>query len=173
VNPAVAITAFEADKWLPATSENFPGTDAPEGHWGFEGRSASWMLENILTHPYSTATLIEPGTSVGLDILKFNLLGRYPQSIEIVEDFSSCLNTFNDCKYDIIYIDGAHSEEIVYEDGKNAMRLIKMGGIIGFDDYEWVRDKLSPKKAIDRILREYESGINILHKDWQVWISKK
>ena len=32
--------AFVADRWLPATEENFPGREPLPGRWGFEGREA-------------------------------------------------------------------------------------------------------------------------------------
>jgi hypothetical protein len=42
--------AFVAERWLPATEENFPGKLAMPGRYGFEGRSAPDEIINLYAH---------------------------------------------------------------------------------------------------------------------------
>jgi predicted O-methyltransferase YrrM len=66
--------------------------------------------------------------------------------------------------FDFIYIDGSHRREDVYSDSKYAYRLLKMGGIIAFDDYFWnieFEDKLIPHFAIKDFIKEYNPKILI------------
>ena len=42
------VGAFEAEKWLPATPSNFPGTkETVEGRWGFVGREAPDDIQRL------------------------------------------------------------------------------------------------------------------------------
>ena len=42
------VGAFEADRWLPATPSNFPGTiETVEGRWGFVGREAPDDIQRL------------------------------------------------------------------------------------------------------------------------------
>ncbi|WP_162046548.1 LEM-3-like GIY-YIG domain-containing protein [Vibrio taketomensis] len=43
----VIVGAFVAERWLPATPENFPGTELIEGRYGFIGREASLDLKAL------------------------------------------------------------------------------------------------------------------------------
>lgn len=146
----------------------------------YEGRSAVWLMQNILTHENSKLTCVEPGYSADIQILKQNLIsgGFYPRKIKIIERESSCLRE-KEFQYDFIYIDGEHSAKQTLEDGINAFRLCKHGGIIAFDDYLWEEghiyntDKSSPKTGIDAFLSCYEPYIEVLHKEYQVWVRKK
>ena len=36
----LVVAAFRPERWIPATSENFPGRDTHPGRWGFVGRPA-------------------------------------------------------------------------------------------------------------------------------------
>ena len=75
-------------------------------------------------------------------------------------------------EYDFIYIDGDHSEAAVWVDAILSFNILKINGIIIFDDYEWNTDDKSPKKAIDRFIQEYNSKIKILFINGQVGVQK-
>lgn len=75
--------------------------------------------------------------------------------------------------FDFIYVDGSHKEEDVKEDAKNAWDLLKVGGIIGFDDYLWTAEGVDgPKKAIDEFEAEHKDQLQLLYSDWQRWYKR-
>jgi predicted O-methyltransferase YrrM len=75
-------------------------------------------------------------------------------------------------EYDFIYIDGDHSEKAVWIDATLSFNILKLGGIMIFDDYTWNINDKSPKNAIDRFIKEYNSKIEILFINYQVGLKK-
>ena len=77
--------------------------------------------------------------------LRDNKLSKF-KNIKFREMNSLGLTFQEDQKYDIIWIDGDHTYPVVAVDIANALRLLKVGGVLGFDDiyvtrqenYEWV-----------------------------------
>lgn len=69
---------------------------------------------------------------------------------------------------DFAYIDGDHSPNQTYKDAINMLPKMKKGGIILFDDYEFVCDGLRTKEGIDRFLNEYSSNIRVILRDYQL-----
>jgi hypothetical protein len=41
------VGAFVADRWLPATAENFPGREPMEGRFGFVGGEAAGEIKSL------------------------------------------------------------------------------------------------------------------------------
>jgi hypothetical protein len=61
-------------------------------------------------------------------------------------------------QYDFIYIDGDHTPKAVINDGVLAWDLLKVGGIMAFDDYLWQHpngDPFRPGPAIDLFQQMY------------------
>jgi len=141
----------------------------------YEGRSAIWLINNIATHPSSRLDTVDASecarlqhnlATLGSDKITFHL----GPSTEV-------MRTLTSCAYDFAYIDGNHSTVNVLEDAVHAFRLVKAGGVIGFDDYlkdevDWDQDG-TPKAAIDTFLTIYSKEIELLHQGWQVWVRKK
>lgn len=78
--------------------------------------------------------------------------------------------------YDFIYIDGSHTAPDVLTDACLAFRLLKLGGVMVFDDYLWgdVRDVLHrPKVAIDAFANTFSEHIDIVHIGHQYVIKRK
>ena len=75
-------------------------------------------------------------------------------------------------EYDFIYIDGDHSEKAVWLDAVLSFDILKVGGIMIFDDYTWNVGDKSPKKAVDRFLQRYSDMISVLFINSQVGIQK-
>lgn len=79
--------------------------------------------------------------------------------------------------FDFIYVDGSHEAPDVLFDAVNSMKLLKVGGILGFDDYTWnhtTRDITNtPKLAIDAFLQNfagrYQFALPVLN---QIYIQK-
>jgi len=74
--------------------------------------------------------------------------------------------------FDFIYIDGSHKCLDVYLDAVLAWRLLRKGGILGFDDYLFNKGVTldSPYEAINNFLK----GVTheILYMDYRVFIRK-
>lgn len=141
----------------------------------FEGNCHKWMYENILTHPLSKSTVIDPfekslthGNSY--NTFKHNLSDNLDK-INILKGFSDdVLPTLEKEMYDIIYVDGDHTAEAAFKDGVNSFPLLKTGGIMIFDDYLWVlREGIdqvgnwnNPCTGVNCFLFQYKDNIKLL-----------
>jgi predicted O-methyltransferase YrrM len=77
--------------------------------------------------------------------------------------------------YDFIYVDGSHDSVDVVLDAILAFKLLKPGGVMCFDDYEWcyyLDAFRNPKPAIDFFLASHEGKFTLLEKHYQVSIRK-
>jgi hypothetical protein len=160
----------------------------------FEGRSACWLLQNILTHDSSRITcidLFEQGRSqgiyetTGLDSNLMSTEDRFDYNIQqtrashrvqkLKGNSHELLRSLPLFQYDFIYIDGSHVAKDVLEDAVLAWPLLKTAGVLTFDDYEW-RDEPDPLRCpqmgIDAFLRVYEGHYRIIHKGYQVTLER-
>lgn len=141
----------------------------------FEGNCHKWMYENILTHPLSKSTVVDPfenSPSHGngyYKTFKHNLSDNLDK-INILKGFSDdVLPTLEKEMYDIIYVDGDHSAEAAFKDGVNSFPLLKTGGIMIFDDYLWVLREgeqignwNNPCTGVNCFLFNYKDNIELL-----------
>jgi len=82
--------------------------------------------------------------------------------------------------FDFIFIDGSHQAPDVMRDAAMSFTLLKVGGIMGFDDYLWYEDLpygldlvRCPKPAIDSFINLYWRKLSILRTPMnQVYIRK-
>lgn len=142
----------------------------------FEGRSLIWMLENILTDPTAKATAI--------DIFHESFKDKYFANIDL-SGFSNKVNTIINYSqlalrelpyesFDIIYIDGSHTKHDVLEDAVLSWRLLKVGGLLIFDDYRWAKyypgeeGSDYPKFAIDLFAQCMEKRLEVIHNGFQL-----
>jgi hypothetical protein len=61
------------------------------------------------------------------------------------------------------------------QDAVDAFALLRVGGIMAFDDYEWgwnLHRVNTPRLAIDAFLRTFAPFIKVVGKGWQVWVQK-
>ena len=146
------------------------------GVW--EGRSAIWVLENILTHPTSTLT--------GIDVFPQNLKETYLENLRIsghpekavtLTGLSQIeLRRLKPDSYNIIYVDGGHTADMVLADAVLCWDLLKVGGVIIFDDYRWGReypDEIRPGMAVDAFLTAFRNHVEVVHHGYQVMVRKK
>ncbi len=154
----------------------------------FEGMSTIWMLENILTEESSQIFCIDAwaewtGDAFVRFVSNINKTGLKDKVHIVKGDSSEELRVFPKEYFDFIYIDGNHDEKAVIKDAIGSFRILKKGGIIAFDDYLLgISYPNSPgskamngstKKAIDYFLDVFQDELEIIHKDYQVWIKKK
>ena len=160
----------------------------------YEGRSACWLLQNILTHESASITCIDTFTpSVFLQKIhkeeriahdnpfsqNFDWNIRAIDAVDRVIKLKGCsqtvLRTLPMDYYDCIYIDGSHIAKDVLEDAVLSWALLKEGGLLIFDDYvldAYTEPQFNPRFAIDAFLSQYEHYCTVLHKSWQVIVQK-
>jgi predicted O-methyltransferase YrrM len=142
----------------------------------YEGRSAVWLIDNVATHPSSSVETIDTYENPRL---RRNLAatGRPGQVTFHLGPSAVVLPTLPRDSYDFAYIDGCHWTVNVLEDAVQAFRLLKARAIIAFDDYLWDDPRFNqegrPKEAIDAFLAIYSGEIELLYRDYQVWVRKK
>ena len=92
--------------------------------------------------------------------------------------FKKSENSIKDIKekLDFVYIDGAHDYENVKKDIENYWELIKIGGVIGGDDFfnGYAEAKISHTGLINAVLEfttKYKLQLYVHGRDW--WVYKK
>ncbi len=160
-----------------------PFAGRPETHYlevgVFEGRSAIWMLNNILTHPTSTITGIDlfPGDLRERYLANLQLSGAVEKAITITGRSQVELRNLKPDSYDIIYIDGGHTADMVLADAVLCWDLLKVGGLLIFDDYQWKREEypaeVRPGVSIEAFITAYRNFLELVHLDYQAIVRKK
>jgi hypothetical protein len=154
----------------------------------YTGDATVWLLENVLTD--KSSHLVDVDTWLGSDEPAHDELNF----IEIFEFYKDRIAKHDnvqfyrmttweylrfhpdDLVYDFIYIDADHTALITLLDAELSWDLLKSGGIMAFDDYEWKSGKgpnYDPGPGIDTFLVHHNTEFDVLHKGWQVWISKR
>lgn len=154
----------------------------------FEGRSSCWFFENyILNSNGSTLTCV--------DTWEGSMEHNDQQKNQIWDIFNSNVSEYNKDKllvrrglsrnilrdlplenYDFIYIDGSHTTRDVLEDAVLAFDLLKINGIITFDDYnwKWFSDPLlNPGDGINSFIKCYAHQLQVVESSNQLSIIKK
>lgn len=148
----------------------------------YQGRSLRWVLGN---YPGCHANVIDPFVDSS---------GKPSPELEgsFLENMKDCSGRFRlleveswfglvelsgpiFCMYDLIYIDGSHRAPDVLRDAAMAWPLLKIGGVMIFDDYTWKmwdEETETPKIAIDAFVRCYRKELKILHWDDQLIVEK-
>ncbi|MBW4464193.1 MAG: tetratricopeptide repeat protein [Pegethrix bostrychoides GSE-TBD4-15B] len=140
----------------------------------FEGMSSCWLLDYILTHPEAKLTCIDLyfQESFGLNIAK---TGSPEKIIKIAAESHQTLASLESQAYDLIYIDGNHLADHAQQDAHLSWRLLKPGGLLIFDDYEW-SDANYPgqetKIGIDAFMATVQSEVEVLHRAYQLIVRK-
>ena len=156
------------------------------GTW--EGRSALWQLDNILTHQDAKFTAIDnwegewAQKAEGRDfrLKRANFLHNiqpYGNKIGVREG-----DAFRELprllleggRFDYIYLDADHSPQAVLANSLVCWELLKSGGVFIWDDYEWhfKGPDTEPKLAIDWFLKRFEGQYRLVSKAYQVCVEK-
>ncbi len=142
----------------------------------FEGRSAVWLLQNILTHPQSQLTCVDRWEDPEVQRrFRSNIAeaGRRESVVESVGDSSVALRRVPG-PFQLIYIDGSHEARDVLVDAALCWSQLQPGGILIFDDYGWNGAvEFPPRRAIDLFLQLWMTQIEVLHKGYQVFIRRR
>lgn len=160
----------------------------------YEGRSACWLLDNILTGDRSTIECCDLFEGCGAQgAWSKELYDRYNMT-EVLSNFLDNTKEYGNRvklhigisqeilrgmgsvpEFDFIYIDGSHIASDVLEDAVLSFRLLKSGGIMVLDDYTWEffdSPLRHPKLGVDAFMSVYSGQFDLLHKDQQVILRK-
>ena len=159
------------------------------GSW--EGRSACWFLEHILTHSSSSLTCIDTfagSREHNLHIQQERVAGieeRFDHNVRTIGaenrvikykgPSAEVMRTLPLGHYDFIYIDGSHIVLDVLRDAVLSWDLLKVGGLLLFDDYglHLFRDPADdPKPAIDAFCIAFRGEAEVVETGWQVLVRK-
>ncbi len=145
-----------------------------------ERRSLLWVWQNILPQD---SCRIEAIDYFGDEDSKKRFLKNTKKLLEngilslIIGDSQKKLKTCPKSNYDLIYIDGGHSYQNVWNDAVLSWPSLKVGGFLVFDDYLWMKYELPPDQrpgpAIDDFLVKSEGCHQLLFKNVQVFLQKK
>jgi len=140
----------------------------------YEGRSASWLLDNILTHTDSHLTCIDPFLYDGTFDRFCRNMNKYGKRITLYQAFSeNALRRLSDQSFDFIYVDGAHTAKNVLMDAVLSFLLLAPGGIMLFDDYTFgdLYSDTSVKTGIDAFLSLFRNQYSLVcwSVDFGVW----
>ncbi|GAB4433883.1 MAG: hypothetical protein OHK0035_18680 [Cyanobacteria bacterium J069] len=155
------------------------------GSW--EGRSACWLLENVLTHPTAHLTCVDTfegspenktlnhetqGIEARFDanIARTGAADRVTKRVGLSKDTMRSLPLDS---FDFVYVDGSHHAPDVMTDGLLSWLILKPGGILIFDDYDFGLKGFGTKEAIDAFLATFKEQLELLHQSHQVVIRKK
>jgi predicted O-methyltransferase YrrM len=146
----------------------------------YEGRSAVWWLENILTHDSASLVCIDTWAKASERERVFdqNIVntGQSHKVKKIKALSRKALGWIPDRSLDAIYIDGSHEARDVLLDALMALPLVKPGGVMLFDDYLWPRGNSKqhgPQEGIDSFLSICDWQIEIIHSGYQVAVRVK
>jgi predicted O-methyltransferase YrrM len=151
----------------------------------FEGRSTCWLLENgladkgsiICVDPFSGS--VEHG---GIDFqaveARFwsntNLAKKSSgQTVSLMRTTSyKALAEMIGFKYafDFVYVDGSHAPDVALTDACMAWGLLKQGGVMLFDDYQYPHEPT--KVGIDSFLLSFEGHYDIILNNYQLAVKK-
>jgi cephalosporin hydroxylase len=107
------------------------------------GSYAGASISLISSHKYPTNCItLDLGTPISPDIVKRNVFKfkNEQSSFNYIQGNSQDINIINHVRdeikeINILFIDGDHSKNGVFEDFNNYSNLVKSGGYIAFDDY--------------------------------------
>jgi predicted O-methyltransferase YrrM len=134
----------------------------------FEGRSTMWLCQNILTDAASTIDCLDFFRD---DPVFGDYHGRFRSNTDawrekITEYPGSSFDSLRKVEglYDIVYVDGWHSAFGAMADGLMAWPLLKVGGVMIFDDYMWVPPIYGPPARPWAIARKWA---RFRGRDWR------
>ena len=154
----------------------------------FEGQSACWFLDNILTHPTSRLVCVDPFAVPMTTVLLRYFEGRFDENIaasgagdrvtKLIGPSQIVLRTLQPMQFDFVYVDGSHKVGDVLQDAVLAWTVLRPGGIAMFDDYALVDDvseglmARAPGRALDAFMTILGSSATLQRRDWQLVLQK-
>lgn len=161
----------------------------------FDGRSAIWFMENVLTGERCQLQCVDDWKSGGdLTALGIDLLSARDRFVKNTEPFTlshklrvhegnsaiqlgQILYWYKDPQYfDFAYIDASHLAHDVLLDCCLAFRLLKPGGLLICDDYGWGSKNdpewLKPKLGIDCFMECHNGQFEEVGRGYRICLRK-
>ena len=154
----------------------------------FEGQSACWFLDNILTHPTSRLTCVDPFAIPMDSVLLRYFEGYFDHNVaasgagdrvfKLIGSSLVVLRSLQPAQFDFVYIDGSHRVGDVLQDAVLAWTLLRSGGTAIFDDYDLVDDVAiglfarAPGRALDPFISILGESAKVVRSDWQLVLKK-
>jgi predicted O-methyltransferase YrrM len=156
-----------------------PGLQAVEVG-SYEGRSACWIIQRLLTGKDSRLICVEPFGEYEEQERNFDynirVAGCVNKIVKLRGRSQRVLPLLAEESFDFIYIDGSHTTWDVLQDAAMCWRLVRPGGILVFDDYEHPlfpdSFDMSAGPAIRAFLALITGKYQLLFQDWQVALRK-
>lgn len=137
-----------------------------------EGGSGCWAIENILQHPESTYTGIDPWYFSPLckerALKNLNAVGE--DKVQVLEGSSFDVLPTLQKKFDIIYIDGCHNYGAVVADSILMWHLAK--DMVVWDDYLPSKNMPDVRRAVRCFLQYVPDQYTVIIDDYQFGIRK-
>jgi len=140
----------------------------------FEGRSALWILENILTHPTSKLTIVDAFEEHTYKrfVSNVNLSGEANKFTILVGLSTHKIRELPFNSFDLAYVDGSGKGIVMFSDLVSTWNLVKVGGLIICSRYSLTMrlrkalnlqlDDPGPHEAIDAFLKLYNPYVSVL-----------
>jgi predicted O-methyltransferase YrrM len=154
----------------------------------FEGQSACWFLDNILTDPTSRLVCVDPFAVPMASILLRYFESRFDENIaasgaadrvtKLIGPSQVVVRTLEHAQFDFIYVDGSHKVGDVLQDAVLAWTVLRPGGVVMFDDYALVDDvseglmARAPGRALDAFMTILGGSAALVRRDWQLVLRK-
>ena len=151
----------------------------------FEGLSSVFFADNLLTQPESTLVCVDPFLKIANNdhsqFLQNNEEANFDynithcqnsQKITVHKITSDEFFKSNTQMFDFIYIDGCHEPDFIMRDMENSFKILEPNGIMWMDDY-CGGDGSIIKKTMDEFLDKYRGQYIIIHRQYQLAITKQ
>jgi predicted O-methyltransferase YrrM len=146
----------------------------------FEGRSTTWLLDNVLTHPEAHIVCVETfagGTEhAQLDLSELEQrfdrnTARHAHKVTKAKGTSrDVLRQLPIASFDFAYVDGSHQAPDVLFDAVLVWDLVKIGGPVMFDDYGGGDPGV--RVAVDAFMECMAGSYELVQKDYSVVLAK-
>lgn len=138
----------------------------------FEGMSACWLLDRVLTHPNAQFTCVEPdpqATFLG-NLAKTGQRDR----VQVLQQLSwEALAQLPIDHYDFAYVDGCHAPWVAFRDTVQTWPTLKSGGIVIIDDYRYKGEpEECPQLGMDLFMALFAGCFELLNDDYQLFLRK-
>eukprot|EP00798_Chlamydomonas_sp_ICE-L_P029994 gene29994-18067_t len=158
----------------------------------YEGRVLQWLIENVLTGPKDTATVLDPFDYKPCVYERGQAVWNPPENVRntlqkvvdkagnstVLPPETSLASLSNSSSsggtYDIVYVDAKDSVHAL-ESGVHAMRLLHPSGILVFQNYvhNQEHDTNCPRIGIDAFLSTYVRYIRVLRNTFHTFVQKR
>ena len=150
----------------------------------YEGLSSVFFADNLLNHPNSTLTCVDPFMTMENNDHKKFLKNNEEANFDF--NISNCNNSekisirkitsdkffeTNDKYFNFIYIDGCHDPDFIIRDMKNSFKYLVKDGIMWMDDYMGGQGN-QIMNTMHSFLREYQGKYVLFHRRYQLAIKK-